>query len=309
MPIQIDELKKLIDFYNQDKNNATSKNVLENPETTEEKEKRISEENIINSYFEKKYWEEKNDNLMKYKNSVIIDYTLIPENLQFYSGFFLQVCYVKEKIKLPLIEGGIIDNYLYDPERSEDQLKGFSFIVYMKNIFEIKIKAVSQLGKNRNNSFLYDCLIIRTHEDVQIEFLNELGKLCNEENLKYIIIYKTQDKEIDFQKYYSIYRMKHLISINKSKNKKQKIKNKRIKEIGRGKDKKREKNSERNKDKVKNKEKEEQLEKKEINDSNEENIIEVYYSLEYLEKSKIFKKEKISLKDLENIIKLYGKSD
>ena len=309
MPIQIDELKKLIDFYNQDKTNATSKHVLKNPETSEEKEKRINEENIINSYFEKIYWEEKCENLMKYKNSVIVDYTLIPENLQFYSGFFLQVCYMKEKIKLPLIEGGIIDNYLYDPERNEDQLKGFSFIVYMKNIFEIKIKAISQLGKNRSNSFLYDCLIIRTHEDVQIQFLNELGKLCKEENLKYIIIYKTQDKEIDFQKYYSIYRMKHLISINKSRNKKQKIKEKRIKEIGKGKDKKREKNSERNKDKVKNKEKEEQLEKKAINDSNEENTIEVYYSLESLEKSKIFKKEKISLKDLENIIKLYVKSD
>ena len=310
MPIQINELIDLIEFYNQDINNTTPKNTFKNPETTEEKEKRINEEDIINSYFEKIYWEENYDNLIKYKNSVIIDYTLIPENLQFYSGFFLQVCYIKEKTKMPLIEGGIIDNYLFDPERKKDQLKGFSFIVYMKNIFEIKIKAVSQIGKNRRNSFLYDCLIIRTHKDVNIQYLNDLGKVCREENLKYIIIYKPQDKEIDFEKYYSIYRMKCLISINKSKNKKEKKKEKRIKDTGKGKDKKREKNSERNKDKVKNKDKdkEEQLQKNAVNDSNEENMIEINFSLESLEKSRVLKKEKLSLKDIENIIKHFDKS-
>ena len=164
------------------------------------------------------YCEENNEDLIKYKNSVSIDYTLIPENLQFYSGFFLQVCYVREKIRLPLIEGGIIDNYLYDPERNEDQLKGFAFIVYMKNIFEIKIKSIKQSGKNCRNYYLYDCLIIRTNEGIQIKLLNELSKLCKEGNLKYLIIYKPQHKDIDFDQYYSIYRMKHLISINKKIN-------------------------------------------------------------------------------------------
>ena len=306
MPIQINELKKLIDFFYKEKNNTSSKNTLKNPETAEEKEKRTNEEEKINSFFDKIYWEENYDNLIKYKNSVLIDYTLIPENLQFYSGFFLQVCYVKEKTKLPLIEGGIIDNYLYNPERNEDQLKGFSFIVYMKNIFEIKIKLISQIGKNKSTSFLYDCLIIRTHEDIKIQYLNDIAKECKEEKLKYIIIYKPQDIEIDFKTFYSVYRMKYLITINKSKNKKEKIKEKRIKEIGKGKYKKREKNSERGNEKAKNKEEDD--EKDAINDVNEEDMIELNYSLEAMEKSKNVKKEKLTLKDLLNELKYLGKS-
>ena len=49
---------------------------------------------------------------------------LIPENLQFYSGFFFQICYKRNKVIIPIIEGGITDNYLYNPERTK-QLKGF----------------------------------------------------------------------------------------------------------------------------------------------------------------------------------------
>ena len=305
MPIQINELKKLIEFYRQEKSNISTK--LKNPETTEEKEKRLKEESIINSFFENVYCEEDHDNLIKYKNSVFIDYTLIPENLQFYSGFFLQVCYVKEKIRLPLIEGGIIDNYLYEPEKNKDQLKGFTFIIYMKNIFEAKIKSIKQMGKNRRNNYLYDCLIIRTHEDIQIKLLNDLSKLCKELNLKYLIIYKPQNKDIDFEEYYSIYRMKHLISIEISQNKKEKIKEKKIKEVGKGgKDKKREKNSDRGKERMKekgkNKDREEELEKDNEDDENEENLIEVNYSIETLEKNKT-KKDSLPYKELENILK------
>ena len=309
MPIQINELKKLIEFYYQEKSNVSTK--LKNPETTEEKEKRMNEEAKINSYFDNIYCEENHDNLIKYKNSVSIDYALIPENLQFYSGFFLQVCYVKEKTKLPLIEGGIIDNYLFDPERNDDQLKGFSFIVYMKNIFEIKIKTIKQVGKNAKNYFLYDCLIVRTHEDIQIKLLNDLSKLCKELNLKYLIIYKPQDKDTDFDQYFSIYRMKRLLSINISKNKKEKIKEKKIKLVvaNAGKDKKREKNKDRGKEKIKEKgkykEKEEELEKDAENNEEEENLIEVNYSIETLEKNKTNKKDSLSLKDLENEIKKY----
>ena len=82
MPIQINKLKALINY--------------------------INEENKIISYFEKIYWESNYDNLIKYKNKANIDYTLIPENLQFYSGFFLQVCYSKDKTILPLIEGVLL---------------------------------------------------------------------------------------------------------------------------------------------------------------------------------------------------------
>ena len=85
--------------------------------------------------------------------------------------------------------------------------------------------------------------------------------------------------------------MKHLISINISENKKEKTKEKKIKEIVKGgKDKKREKNKDRGKEKVKdrgkNKDKEEELSKDNENDESEENMIEVNYSIETLEKSK-----------------------
>ena len=306
MPIQINELTKLIDNLNHEKSNTISnKTNLKNQELTE-REKRNNEEDYINSLFDSEYWEENLDNLNKFKNSVFIDYTLIPENLQFYSGFFLQVCYIKEKRRLPLIEGGIIDNYLYDPEKTEDQLKGFSFIVNLKNIFEIKLKIFSQLGKNRSFTFLYDCLIIRTHKEIQINLLNDLGKLCKESKLKYIIIYKPQDEKIDFNKYFLLYRMKRLISINKSKNKKKKEKVKEV-PIGKGKDKKREKNKDRGKEKIKYREKEEETDKDKDNAINEENIIDVNYSIEVWDKNKIIKKEKLNIKDLEKEFSFFDK--
>ena len=303
MPLQINELTKLIDNLNHEKSNISNKANLKNQELTE-KEKRINEEEIINSLFDSEYWEENLDNLNKFKNSVFIDYTLIPENLQFYSGFFLQVCYVKEKRKLPLIEGGIIDNYLYDPEKTEDQLKGFSFIVNLKNIFEIKLKVSSQLGKNRSSTFLYDCLILRTHEEIKINLLNDLAKYCKELKLKYIIIYKPQDEKIDFNKYFLIYRMKRLISINKSKIKKKKEKVKEV-PIGKGKDKKKEKNKDRGKEKIKYKEKEEEIDKD--NAINEENTIDVNYTIETWDKNKIMKKEKMNIKDLEKEFSFFDK--
>ena len=214
LPIRYEELKELIKYYESEKKEKdTNKKTIKNLESAEEREKRVNEENKIKIYFDKLYWESNYDILTKYENKINYDYTLIPENLQFYSGFFLQVSFVREKVSIPLIEGGIIDNYLYDQEKTEEQLKGFSFIVYMKNFFQIKMKSLS-IGKIRSNNFLYDCLIVRTHEDVQIKLLNDLGNTCSEEKLKYQIIYKPQDKNIDFKNYYSLYRMKQLIVIN-----------------------------------------------------------------------------------------------
>jgi len=341
MPIQINELKTLINYINEEKKeNEQKRNQMKNPETSEEKEKRINEENKIKSYFENIYWESNYDNLIKYKNKVTVDYTLIPENLQFYSGFFLQVCYSKDKKILPLIEGGIIDNYLYDIEKNEnkEQLKGFSFIVYMKNIFEIKLKAVSQLGRNKSTNYLYDVLIIRTDENVQIKLLNDLGKTCIEEKLKYLIIYKPQNKKIDFEEYYQIYRMRQLISINlmekkkEEEEKKEKNRNKEKKEKIRGKKEKKEKEKEKKekerkekekkekerkekerkekeKEKEKDKEKNKEKNKDNSNESEEEdNLIEVYYSTQTLDKNKVFEKEDITLQEIKSDFKFFLKS-
>jgi hypothetical protein len=327
IPIQINELKNLINYINEEKKENEQKKIqIKNPETTEEKEKRINEENKIKSYFEDIYWESNYDNLNKYKNKLSIDYTLIPENLQFYSGFFLQICYNKDKTILPLIEGGIIDNYLYDKEKKEnEQLKGFSFIVYMKNIFEIKLKG-SQLGKNKSTNYLYDVLIIRTDENVQIKLLNDLGKTCIEEKLKYLIIYKPQNKKVDFKEYYQIYRMRQIISINlmekkkEEEEKKERIKNKEKKEKIKGRKEKKEKEKEKKekekkeKEKIKEKEKEKEKEKnkeknKETSNESEEedNIIEVFYSTQTLDKNKVSKKENITLQEIRSDFKFFLK--
>ena len=215
IPISINDLKSLIKTYHS-KNNDNGKSL----ESFEEKEKRINEETKIKSYFEDSYWEGNIENLLKYKDTVNIDYMLIPENLQFYSGFFFQICFLKNKLIIPLIEGGITDNYFYNPEKTK-QLKGFSFIINMKNIYSRKIISLGKLDKiKEDNVSLNDCLIIRTDENVNINFLNELGKLCLESGLKYQIIYKPQSVNYEFEKYYSIYRMKYLVSINLADKKK-----------------------------------------------------------------------------------------
>ena len=212
IPIPINELKALIKSYYI----KTGKSI----DSFDEKEKRINEEHKIKSYFDDSYWEGNVENLLKYKDSVNIDYMLIPENLQFYSGFFFQICYKRNKVIIPIIEGGITDNYLYNPERTK-QLKGFSYIINLKNIYGIKLVSLGKLGKEKEeNITLNDCLIIRTSEEVDIIHLNELGKICHEGNLKYQIIYKPQNLNYGFKKYYSVYRMKYLISINLGERKK-----------------------------------------------------------------------------------------
>ena len=242
IPIQINDLKSLIKTY-YNKKNANCKTL----ESFEEKEKRINEENNIKSYFDDLYWEANIQNLLKYKDSVQIDYMLIPENLQFYSGFFMQVCYKKKNMIIPLIEGGITDNYFYNPEKTT-QLKGFSFIINMKNIYELKIASLGKLGNSNNNLFLYDCLIIRTDENVAINHLNELGKFCLESGLKYQIIYKPQSENYEFEKYYIVYRMKYLISINLVERKKEKKRLTKVEKTKGNKDKKEKEKEEKEKE-------------------------------------------------------------
>ena len=209
IPISINDLKSLIKSYYNKKDESNT-----HIESFEEKEKRINEENKIKSYFDDLYWEGNVENLLKYKDSVNIDYMLIPENLQFYSGFFFQICFERNKTIKPLIEGGITDNYFYNPEKTK-QLKGFTFILNMKNIYGLKIVSLGKIGKNKEETItLNDCVIIRTDENVDINYLNELGKICIENGLKYQIIYKPQSINYEFDKYYSIYRMKSLISVN-----------------------------------------------------------------------------------------------
>ncbi len=309
MPIQIDELIELINYYYNEKNKEKHQQNLEN---SEEREKRINEENLINSYFDDLYWESNYNYLLKYKNKVFLDYTLIPENLKFYSGFFLQVRYKRDKIVLPLIEGGIIDNYLFDKEKSDEQIKGFSFIVYMDNIFEIKIRALSILNKQRSTNFLFDCLIIRTHEDVQIKLLNDLGKTCLEEKLKYQIIYKPQDKNIDFEKYYSLYRMKQLISINlvEIEEKKEEKEEKEEKEKFKFKKEKRKERWKEKKEKEKEKEKKEKEEKEKGKEKGKDELeekIEVNYSCFIWDKNGVKSLKNLNLQEIKNNFKIFFK--
>ena len=222
IPFSINDLKSLIQSFYGKKTESNDQ------ESFEEKEKRINEENQIKSYFEDLYWEGNIENLLKYKDSVNIEYMLIPENLQFYSGFFFQICNKRNKVIIPLIEGGITDNYFYNPEKTK-QLKGFSYIINLKNIYSLRIISLGKLGKNKEeNVILNDCLIIRTDENVNINYLNELGKMCIESGLKYKIIYKPQKVDYEFKNYFSIYRMKYLISVNTGERKKNEEKKKII---------------------------------------------------------------------------------
>ncbi len=332
--IPLDDLNELIRYYKPKKRDK--KKTKKIVESAEEREKRINEEEKIKSYFDKSYWEANYENLFKYEKSVHFDYALIPENLQFYSGFFLQVTFVKDKMNIPLIEGGIIDNYLYD---QDEQLKGFSFIVYVKNFFQVKMFALS-LGKNRNNN-LYDCLIIRTHEDVQIKLLNDLGNTCSEEKLKYLIIYKPQNKNIDFKEYYSIYRMKQLIAINineheneienkeidieitekkkenwkekKEKEKERKEKERKEKEKKEKEKKEKEKKAKEKKEKEKKEKKEKEKEKEKNNESESENEneqeekIEVTYSCLTWDKNKVKTLENLNLQEIKSNFRIYFK--
>ena len=244
IPIQINDLKTLIKSYY----NIKKTEKLKTFESLEEKEKRINEENNIKEYFDDIYWEANIQNLLRYKDSVKIDYMLIPENLQFYSGFFLQVCYKKKNKIIPLIEGGITDNYFYNPEKS-NQLKGFSFMINMKNIYELKIYSLGRIGNINDNLYLYDCLIIRTDETITINHLNELGKFFLECGLKYQVIYKPQSAEYEFEKYYTVYRMRYLITINLVERKKEKKRLFKVEKIKSRMDKKEKEKEEREKEK------------------------------------------------------------
>ena len=118
------------------------------------------------------------------------------------------------------------------------------------------------MGKNKEeNVILNDCLIIRTDENVNINYLNELGKMCIESGLKYQIIYKPQSINYEFKKYFSVYRMKYLISVNSGERKKNEEKKKIIRPP-------------KKKDK-----KEKEKDEKEIEKEEKENI-EVIYTLE-----------------------------
>ena len=178
----------------------------------------------------------------------------------------------------------------------------------MKNIFEIKIRALSILNKQRSTNFLYDCLIIRTDEDVQIKLLNDLGKTCLEEKLKYQIIYKPQNKNIDFKKYYSLYRMKQLIAINLGEIEQKKEKEEKEKEKYKDKKEKRKERWKEKKEEKKEKEKEKKEDKGKDKDNELEDKIEVNYSCFTWDKNKIKVLKNLNLQEIKNNFKIFFKT-
>ena len=156
----------------------------------------------------------------KYLNKIKIDFSLIPNNLIYYSDFFFQICYIDHKNKkIPLFEGGRIDNY-FDNLTNAKNIHGFSYQIYLENLFLIYENKFREVFDFKH--FKYDILIIN-NSDLK-ESKDEIGKFLTyvfkdkKVNLKIEIIFKKQNK-IDFDFYFKIYKMKFLIVLINEENK------------------------------------------------------------------------------------------
>ena len=147
------------------------------------------------------------------KSQIKLDFSYIPHNLIFFNGFYCQFCYIDGENKIPIIEGGNIDNYLYN-EDDCDNVHGFSFITYIEKFLIIKSK---EIKFQYLNILSYDFLIINTIDDSVEEKYVTIHKLINiiqREEMSYEVIYKPQTEK-DFNIYFKKYRMSCLVIINK----------------------------------------------------------------------------------------------
>ena len=144
-----------------------------------------------------------------YFKNIRIDFSLIPNKLVYYSDFYFQVCFIGHKNnKLPFIEGGRIDNYFTNSNYGKD-LRGFSFQLFLDNIF-----LISQIKYKRfvdNTNFFYDVLIINNanHENSN-NVMGDLYEYLLKNDLKCEIIFKRQN-QIDFDTYFKVYKMKYFV--------------------------------------------------------------------------------------------------
>ena len=144
-----------------------------------------------------------------YFKNIKIDFSLIPNNLVYYSDFYFQVCYIGHKNKkLPFIEGGRIDNYFTNSNYGKD-LRGFSFQLFLDNIFLITQSKFKRFVDN--TLFFCDVLIVNNaNNDNSNNIMGDLYEYLSKNELKCEIIFKKQN-QIDFDSFFKVYKMKYFI--------------------------------------------------------------------------------------------------
>ena len=122
-----------------------------------------------------------------YFKNIKIDFSLIPNNLVYYSDFYFQVCYIGHKNKkLPFIEGIRIDNYFTNSNYGKD-LHGFSFQLFLDNIFLITQSKFKRFVDN--TIFFCNVLIVyNANNDNSNNVMGDLYEYLSKNELKCYII-------------------------------------------------------------------------------------------------------------------------
>ena len=160
--------------------------------------------NKIEGFFKLNFlWKKKIRNF--YNKNIIFDLSLIPKNLNFYSGLFIQI-YIKNFNEQNIfIEAGKIDNLIN--YNNNDKLKGFAIKIFPKNLY------ISQ-------SFIFekkykiDLLILRKNNVSNKDFDKFLTISNIKLNFQYDFVYKPLENDnIDFNLFFEYYQMKCILFI------------------------------------------------------------------------------------------------
>ena len=174
------------------------------------------EVNTISSYFSEKHvlWhsEGKKNMLKKFRNNIRIDLSLTSPDMMYYSGLIMQIVYGESDVVL--CEGGCVDNLINSNIEDVNCIKhkGFGMRFYMDKIYGIVNKEEDGDNGCCCNVYKVDVLFIRS-DDVKEREIVRVFKLAKMKMkcLCDLIIKAQEVNEVDFGKYFEIYKMKVLI--------------------------------------------------------------------------------------------------
>ena len=211
IPISRENLNELLSYMNINGDLNSIKKRFEKKEFS--KEIKYLSKFLENSPFWLGKMDERKGNYFK---NIKIDFSLIPNNLVYYSDFYFQVCFTNHKYtKLPFIEGGRIDNYFTNSNYGKD-LRGFSFQIFLENLFLINQSKYKRFVDY--TQFFYDVLIItNTDYSGYNNVMADLYEYLLKNDLKCEIIFKKQN-EINFDTFFKVYKMKYIVVLIYEKN-------------------------------------------------------------------------------------------
>jgi len=154
-----------------------------------------------------------NKNLLKLKNNIKIDFSLIPNDFIFYSGLIIQIIYHNNEKEILIAEGGNIDNFFNNS--NELSIHGFGIRFKIDQLFLISEEEEDEFKMIEKIDFL----MIRLNNVKNKDF----EKLKIEADKKYKgnfeVIFHPQNKDnIEFDYYYNKYQMKYLIVVSNPNN-------------------------------------------------------------------------------------------